>query len=331
MILISCVLSVGASHAQIIDLETFGNGPFPGASLPVGQTNQEYYVPDQPAIFVDPQQLDSNNILSHGILDDGEYVLATDSQQGFVSWASIGDNTTGTGYMMLINANELDANDSFEEEFYRRTVPLTANTTFDFLTYAVNVNSQLDLEFCEDEDPAIGLILPNIRLQIENLAGDVLAFSDTGDIPFQTNPTWQEYSVTFSTDSSTTDVVIVLLNNSFGGCGNDLAIDDITFRVAVTLESADDIITITDTTNPQNAVLTVGDNDRIDTDDSDDNLPGGDGNPLPAGAVFFVADWSNIPTGLSFDTTTGEVSVAAGTPSGIYSFEYRVVASLPLL
>jgi len=87
-ILIACLLFVGlmpqTAFSQIVDIEDFGSGPYPGAPLPAGQTSYNYNAPPQPAVFPD-------------ILEDGDYVLATNSQQGFENWASIGDNTTGTG------------------------------------------------------------------------------------------------------------------------------------------------------------------------------------------------------------------------------------------
>ena len=290
--LMSCIVSIGAGHAQVIDIETFGTGPYPGPPLPAGQTNQIYNAVAQPANYPN-------------FLADGEYVIATDSKQGFTSWASIADNTTGSGYMMLVNADDNSAG-----EFYRRTVTLTSNTSFDFVVFAVNVNSQGDFDFCSGT--AAGYVEPNIRLQIEAPDGSVIAFSDTGDIAFDPMPTWEEHSLTFTTNASTTDVDVVLLNNSIGGCGNDLAVDDITFRVAITMEANDDAITVTDTSTQQNDVIFVGANDTLDS------------NALPGTELYFIEPPLVLPPELLFDTNTGAVSVLAGTPSGTYSFEYRV-------
>ena len=291
VVLMMFVTAASTAFAQVIDQEDFGTGAFPGAPLPPGQTSYIYNVPAQPANFPD-------------ILDDGEYVIATDSQQGFTSWASIGDNTTGTGYMMLVNAD-----DNQSGEFYRRRVNLTSNTTYDFLTYLVNVNSQGDFDFCEANEG--GLVLPNVTLQVESVAGAILASFDTGDIPFNPVPEWEEYRLVFSTDAATTEVDVVLINNSLGGCGNDLALDDITFRVAVTMEAFDDSATVTDTTT-QNAALSLGGNDTLN------------GNPVPGTVLYDVADGSSLPAGLTLNTSTGEVSVAAGTPEGTLSFDYQV-------
>jgi len=251
-----------------------------------------YNAPAQPANFPN-------------ILTDGEYVLATDTQQGFSSWASIGDNTTGTGYMLLVNADDNQAG-----EFYRAPIQLSANTSYEFLTYLVTANSQGDFDFCTANEG--GLVLPNVTFQIESSNGVILAALDTGDIPFNPVPVWEEYSIAFETDGTTDSVELVLINNSQGGCGNDLAIDDITFRVEVTADATDDIITLTNTDTTQNAVLTLGANDTLD------------GNPFPGTENYAVATGSSLPSGFTLNPNTGEVGVPAGTPSGTYTFEYTV-------
>jgi len=282
----------GLSSAQVIDIETFGTGTYPGAPLPAEQTTYNYNAPAQPADFPD-------------ILQDGDYVIATNSQQGFTSWASVNDHTSGSGFMMLVNAD-----DNQSGEFYRRQVSLTANTSYDFLAFLVNVNSQGDFDFCTANEG--GLVLPNVTLQIEDGGGGMLATFDTGDIPFNPVPVWDGYGLTFTTSASTTSVEVVLINNSLGGCGNDLAIDDITFRVAVTMEAFDDSATVTDTSTPQSAVVLVGANDTLD------------GNPLTGTENYSVAPLSTLPSGFTLDGNTGQVDVAAGTPEGIYSFDYEV-------
>ncbi|MCW3108263.1 MAG: hypothetical protein JWQ09_2769, partial [Segetibacter sp.] len=52
----------------------------------------------------------------------------------------------------------------------------------------------------------------------------------TGDLAAASNPEWKQYGFFFNTPATASSVVLRLINNSTGGCGNDLAIDDITFR-----------------------------------------------------------------------------------------------------
>jgi large repetitive protein len=47
-----------------------------------------------------------------------------------------------------------------------------------------------------------------------------------------------------------------------------------------------------------------------------------------ANSTLSVATGSTVPAGLTFDTATGNVSVAAGTPAGSYSFDYQICEAL---
>ncbi|WP_435417995.1 DUF11 domain-containing protein, partial [Parerythrobacter aurantius] len=47
-----------------------------------------------------------------------------------------------------------------------------------------------------------------------------------------------------------------------------------------------------------------------------------------ANAVLSLASGSTVPAGLTFDTATGNVNVAAGTPAGTYSFNYTICEKL---
>lgn len=73
-------------------------------------------------------------------------------------------------------------------------------------------------------------IQPNLTFTIERTDGSVLQTYNTGNVPMQANPTWQQYGFFFTTPVGVTDIVLRIFNNAPGGCGNDLALDDITFR-----------------------------------------------------------------------------------------------------
>lgn len=57
-------------------------------------------------------------------------------------------------------------------------------------------------------------------------------------------------------------------------------------------------------------------------------LPGDtlNGSPItnPADVVISVAPGSTLPPQLTFNTTNGDVGVLAGTPAGVYTFDYRI-------
>ena len=48
----------------------------------------------------------------------------------------------------------------------------------------------------------------------------------------------------------------------------------------------------------------------------------------PTNATLAVAAGSSVPAGLTFNTSTGNVDVAAGTPAGTYTFDYTICEAL---
>src|SRR5207244_11936046 len=71
---------------------------------------------------------------------------------------------------------------------------------------------------------------PNLTLTIENTDGTVFQTYNTNTIGSLPSPEWQQFGFFFTTPANVTDVVVRIFNNAPGGCGNDLALDDITFR-----------------------------------------------------------------------------------------------------
>lgn len=114
---------------------------------------------------------------------------------------------------MLVNASYQPA------DFFVTTVTgLCRNTTYEFSSWIMNVL----------KSPSG--IQPNITFSIETSSGTVLNTFNTGNISVTTQPEWKQYGFFFTTVASNPDVVLRITNNAPGGVGNDLALDDITFR-----------------------------------------------------------------------------------------------------
>lgn len=127
----------------------------------------------------------------------------------YPSWIKIRDNSDDpNGYMMVVNA-------SFSPGlFYQQEITgLCENTLYEFSADIINLISQGTQNH----------IFPNVSFLINGQE----AFS-TGDIP-QDNK-WNTYGFTFTTDPATTTLTLSIRNNAPGGFGNDLALDNITFR-----------------------------------------------------------------------------------------------------
>ena len=145
--------------------------------------------------------------------DDGFYTIAnnTNSWGSFAvdNWINIKDNSGDpNGYMMVVNA-------SFEPGlFYEKTVSVCGNTNYEFSADVISMN-----------DPTKGsnFINPNISFLING----VEKFS-SGNVPVDTK--WHSYGFTFTTDSAATEIKLAVRNNAPGGFGNDLALDNISFR-----------------------------------------------------------------------------------------------------
>lgn len=150
---------------------------------------------------------------------DGSYTIAHTSPGCFgETWHALNQDHTGdpNGMMMIVNA-------SFEPgDFYVDTVNnLCSNTTYEFAVWIANILKQ---GACSPNP-----ILPDLTLSIETVSGVVIKSVKTGPIAAGSFLAWQQFGSFFTTTNSTS-VVIRLTNNADGGCGNDIVLDDITFR-----------------------------------------------------------------------------------------------------
>ncbi|MCO4291975.1 hypothetical protein NF867_03755, partial [Solitalea sp. MAHUQ-68] len=147
-------------------------------------------------------------------------------------------NGKSDGYMYVVNA-------AYEPGiFYQQRIDaLCSGTTYEFSAYITNL---INGSSCGGN----AAIKPNIRFQIESVSGTVLGYYETGDLNQtnctsaasyglpSSNPTecvteqnlWQQVGFLFTIPSGNSSVIIKMINNNPGGCGNDLAIDDINFR-----------------------------------------------------------------------------------------------------
>ena len=176
----------------------FGAGLNPGS--PLAATNYTYFTNDCPT--------------------DGSYTIRTNTNSCFANtWHIVANDHTGNanGYFMLINASVQPS------AFYVDTVRgLCPNTTYEFAAWIMNV---ILPSACNGNANQ-----PNITFSIEKTDGTVLQTNTTGNIPSTASPTWIQKAFLFTTTNAVSDVVLRMVNNAPGGCGNDLALDDITFR-----------------------------------------------------------------------------------------------------
>ena len=150
--------------------------------------------------------------------DNGEYTISTRSDGTCFNsvWHSLSQDHTGNlgGNMLIVNGSGLPG------EFYRQTIPgLCGGTNYEFSVWGLNL---LQPGNCNNSS------LPNLTIQIETESGRPLRTIDIGSIPETLKPAWRRFSVTFTMPDVDEPVLVKLINKAeAGGCGNDLALDDI--------------------------------------------------------------------------------------------------------
>lgn len=192
-------LCTGSLGDPLVNI-TFGRGANPGSALAAAATGYVYVGNDCP--------------------NDGFYTVRGNTTNCFSnSWHSLTADHTGdgNGYFMLVNASIQPS------AFYVDTVRgLCGGSTYEFAAWIMNV---IRTTACNNNT-----IQPNLTFTISRTDGTILQTYNSGSIPSTPNPQWNQYGFFFTTPPGVNDIVLRMVNNAPGGCGNDLALDDITFR-----------------------------------------------------------------------------------------------------
>lgn len=264
------------SKGDPVFTEDFGSGTGFGPALPAGTT--------------------SYNFVS-GTPNDGDYTLNSNTMMNG-NWLNRDDHTPGD-----VNGKALIVNASFTAgEFYRREVNgLCVNTTFEFTAWLINAYNPGN-----NACPGTGIPI-NVKFQIwDQTETQLLAEGDTGNINGSTGANWTQYGLTFTTLPGQTSVVLKMINNGVGGCGNDLAIDDIMFR------SCGDIASVT---SDSNAVVGVCSNELPVSLSLDVNI---------SGTTSHVFQWQQSTDGTVWTDIPGETSMNYTTPPLFVPMYFRV-------
>ena len=273
------------SKGEPIFTENFGNGTTYGPALPAGITTYSFV---------------------SGAPNDGQYTLFYHSGL-YSTWHYSLDHTPDVidgprGKMLNVNANAVTSGD-----FYKKTISgLCVNTTFEFSAWVMNVYNPLS-GFCGANEIPI-----NVRFEIWNSDETVLLGSgNTGNIIGTATPIWQQFALVFTTVSQTS-VVLKMKNNGVGGCGNDLAIDDISFSACgdLTTVSSPSITgsTYTTCTNPTSLQL----------------------NAATASAIPYFYQWQTSTDEVTWTNIPGANNPTYNTPNLSTQTYFRVKAAQDL-
>jgi Ig-like domain CHU_C associated/Secretion system C-terminal sorting domain len=135
----------------------------------------------------------------------------------------ITDHTgNANGRMMVVNA---DVNNGL---FYRGSfqTALCSNQQYSLSFYAASVGNAAYQTRCVSAFVG-GFVYPRIKLRvIDGSTGLIISQLTTADI---TSSSWQQFGFKFVSPVSFNNIIIEMENDAAGGCGNDIALDDIQF------------------------------------------------------------------------------------------------------
>ena len=174
---------------------------------------------------------ESNNMVparytrvSHYCPSDGYYTFTPYTSRCFRDdWHTLTeDHTPGdvNGNMLLINSSPSAG------AFFKTTVSgLKPATQYEFSTWMINV--------CRITDKCPFPLLPDVTIRLQTLSGKVISQLGIGEVARVQSVRWTQYNFMFTTPASEGSLEILMVNHNPGGCGNDFAMDDITFRECV--------------------------------------------------------------------------------------------------
>jgi hypothetical protein len=155
---------------------------------------------------------------------DGYYSFASYTSECFSDdWHTLSqDHTPGDvdGNMLLVNAGQSGGT------FLRTPIRgLKSNTVYELGLWLVNL--------CKPTKKCPSLLLPDLNIRLESPEGKIIANIVTGDLPRVQEPRWTQHRAYFTTPASISTLLLVMTDSRPSGCGNDFALDDITFRECV--------------------------------------------------------------------------------------------------
>ena len=139
----------------------------------------------------------------------GDYAVNTNPNLYDASWPVMGDHTTGTGNMLIV-----DGAYSSSEDFWCETMPVVPNTNYIFTVWTALFH------------------VPQPTIQITINGVNISTFTTSA-----TAGTWQQYQIIWNS-STATSASICMSDLNTTAFGNDFAIDDISFQAGCTVKDS---------------------------------------------------------------------------------------------
>ncbi|MBN8859479.1 MAG: T9SS type A sorting domain-containing protein [Sphingobacteriales bacterium] len=154
-------------------------------------------------------------------VDIEKYTLAKNANTGYpANWISLTDHTNNTnGRMMLVNG------DVKASKVYYDTINITCgNLKYSLFAFVSNISNSSYSGFC---DAFGGIVQPKLTFTVRDASNGTIITNLT--TPNITSSAWTQYGMKFVMPAGISKIAIEITNAAAGGCGNDLAIDDIQF------------------------------------------------------------------------------------------------------
>ncbi len=151
-----------------------------------------------------------------------KYVFTNNAKNANTAdYISLTDHTgNANGRMMVINA------DASNNVFYRGifSYTLCPKQQYSVSFYAAFIGNASYGTICNAFG---GFKYPKVKVRVrDGVTGLIITETSTADI---TSTGWQQYGVKFVSPATYTSIIFDLINDAPGGCGNDIAIDDVQF------------------------------------------------------------------------------------------------------
>lgn len=162
--------------------------------------------------------------ISYTCPGDGYYTYTSHTSDCFGGdWHTLTeDHTPGD-----IDGNMLLVNSAYKEGLFLSTKVsgFKGGTTYQLGVWLINV--------CRPSEKCPFPLLPNIAVLLQTTTGKTIAKFFTGEIQRTSSPHWTYHQAEFTMPPAETELLLSFENNAPGGCGNDFAMDDITFRECI--------------------------------------------------------------------------------------------------
>jgi len=139
------------------------------------------------------------------LFTEGTYAVDVNPNAYHTSFTQFGDHTTGTGKMLIVNGAS-----TANVTVWKQNITILPNTDYVFSVWATSATptNPAILQFSINGSPLGSTITPSASLA---------------------DGTWQYFTTTWNSGSTSGSVPIALVNQNTAASGNDFAIDDIVF------------------------------------------------------------------------------------------------------